>query len=436
MKSRHSPRPGRTAVRALALAATLLAHGGRAHAQRVDPVARLQARLDSGTAVLAFDTVTGWLPSVLDALDVPVSSQTLVFSRTSLQTDRIGPWAPRALYFNDDIYIGFVQEGGLLEVAAVEPTGGVAFYSLTQEDAETPTFQREGSTCLMCHESRSLTGGVPGLLLRSVLPDRLGYPIGEIHEGVTTTRTPMDQRWGGWYVTDAEGLSHAGNVYAPDLRADISDVRSYVQKLDFSAPREAETLIEAQFDASPYLSGSSDVVALSALAHQVEVHNLISMAHETTQTAMRESGIFTEEAARDATIDDLRDAARARVERVAERLVDGLLFVHERPLAAPLSGSSSWAEEFQARAPRYAAGRSLRDLDLEARLFRYPLSYLVYTETFAALPPPVKGEVYRLLADVLSGTIVDERFAHLEPATRQTILEILQETLDGFKEGT
>ncbi len=146
-----------------------------------DPVAELQARILAGGSELAFDSVAGWLPAVLDELEIPTSSQTLVFARTSLQTDMIGPWAPRALYFNDDVYVGYVQEGGLLEIASVQPTGGVVFYSLPQSVTTAPNFQLEGTTCLMCHESRSMTGGVPGLLLRSVLPDRLGYPIAPIH---------------------------------------------------------------------------------------------------------------------------------------------------------------------------------------------------------------------------------------------------------------
>jgi hypothetical protein len=205
-----------------------------------------------------------------------------------------------------------------------------------------------------------------------------------------------------------------------------------VEERDFAAVGDGETLIEARFDPSPYLSPHSDVVALSALTHQVEVHNLISVAHETAHTAMRESGIFSDEAALAATLSNLRDAARVRVEQAAERLVDGLLFVREKPLPAPLAGSSSFAAEFQARGPRDSAGRSLRDLDRETRLFRYPLSYLVYTETVEALPPVVKGEVFRLLGEILAGRLVDERYGHLTPGVRQTILEILSETLTGF----
>ena len=136
-----------------------------------DPIARLQARLDAGELTLPHDSASGYLAGVLRALNIPVASQGLVFSRTSLQTDKIAPWAPRAIYFNDDVYIGFVQGSHFLEVAAVDPTSGAVFYTLSQEPRARPTFSRETTTCLMCHQSRAATGGVPGFMVLSTLAD-------------------------------------------------------------------------------------------------------------------------------------------------------------------------------------------------------------------------------------------------------------------------
>ncbi|MBL8853174.1 MAG: hypothetical protein JNK57_04280, partial [Planctomycetaceae bacterium] len=79
-----------------------------------DPVARLQQRLVSGEMKLEYDPKHGFLPAVLEALDVPISSQTLVFSKTSLQLQKISPRLPRALYFNDEVYVGFCQRGDVL----------------------------------------------------------------------------------------------------------------------------------------------------------------------------------------------------------------------------------------------------------------------------------------------------------------------------------
>src|SRR5215467_14357756 len=141
-----------------------------------DPVALLQERLDKGQAKLEYDEKSGYLPSLLKNLDIPISSQTLVFSKTSLQIDHIAPWSPRALYFNDDVYIGRVQNGPILEIAGVDPKSGGVFYTLNQTEDARPTFERQGTTCLLCHQSSS-TSGVPGFLVRSIYPDRNGSAI-------------------------------------------------------------------------------------------------------------------------------------------------------------------------------------------------------------------------------------------------------------------
>lgn len=431
-------RPASAVFLVLAVAAAVAVHPASAQQRPapgddLDPVARLQAALDGGAPTPSFDPVTGWLPAVLEALDVPVSSQTLVFSRTSLQTDRIGPWAPRALYFNDEVYVGYVQDGGLLEVAAVEPTGGVAFYSVAQASADRLRFHREdGNTCLMCHASRAMTGGVPGLLLRSVLTDRLGYPIAEIHDGSTTLRTPVERRWGGWYVTGVDpAAGHAGNAWAPDLRHEVADVERYLAEFAFDR-RRAETPVERRFDAAPYLSPHGDAVALAVLSHQVDVHNRIAQAHEASRQAVREAGGFGRAAADTLRYDDLTPAGRIRVDGAAGRLVDALLFVGEASWPSGVGSVSGFPEEFEAGGPADPEGRSLREFDLERRLFRHPLSYLIYTRAFATLPRAMAERVHGRLSAVLSGADRSEAYAHLEGPTRQAILEILAETLPSF----
>lgn len=401
-----------------------------------DPVAILQARLDSGTAAtLPFDSVTGWLPSILDAFDIPVSSQGLVFSRTSLQTDRIAPWAPRALYFSDDVYIGYVLDGPIMEVTAMRPDGGAEFYSVNQTPDAGLRFQRETTTCLMCHESRSLTGGVPGLIVRSVLADRLGYPMGEVHDGQVTAATPIDRRWGGWYVTgEGAATPHAANVVAPDLRHEVADVRQYVRGFDVDAHRPDPTT-PPRFDAEGYLSPHSDIVALTVLLHQAQVHNLISMAHESAREALREMGVLSLVDMNEVVYDDLRPAGQTRVDGAVSALVDGLLFVREQPLPNPIRGESGFAEDFTALGPFDSQGRSLRDLDLDTRTFRYPLSFLIYTEPFERLPPLVKDRVYDQLAAILAGEVDDEAYAHLSEADRIAIGEILADTKPDFPQG-
>src|SRR5262245_1049055 len=85
-------------------------------------VTRLQTRITTGKAKLTFTDDHGYLKSVLAELNVPESSQVLVFSKTSLQRDRIAPRTPRAIYFNDDVYVGFCLHGDVVEVSAVDPS--------------------------------------------------------------------------------------------------------------------------------------------------------------------------------------------------------------------------------------------------------------------------------------------------------------------------
>ena len=379
-----------------------------------DPIARLQAQLDAGEVTLAHDSLLGYLPALLKTLHIPVSSQGLVFSRTSLQTDKITPWSPRAIYFNDDVYIGYVQESTFLEVAAVDPVRGAVFYTLSQEPRARPVFSRETTTCLMCHQSRAATGGVPGFMVISTLTDRYGYPVVGMHDGSTSDATPMKQRFAGWYVTGSAGpAGHAGNVYSPKLAHEITDKPAYRTQLNMHA-ESGRTDLAGKFDSAPYLSAQSDLVALMVLVHQTVVHNLITAVHE---------------AAPDAVFED----SMARVSgRDVEKLVRAMLFVGEATLDGPVRGTTSYAQDFANAGPRDAKGRSLRDLDLEKRLFKYPLSFLIYSDSFNALPDLAKGEVYRQLRDVLTGVDPSTEFKQVTASDRAAILEILHATKPDF----
>ena len=399
-----------------------------------DPIARLQARIDAGEVRLTHDSARGYLPSLLRALDIPVSSQGLVFSRTSLQTDKITPWSPRALYFNDDVYVGFVQESHFLEIASMHPSRGAVFYTLSQEPKARPAFTRETTTCLMCHQSRAATGGVPGLMVLSTIADRFGYPIVGAHEGITTDATPIRQRFGGWYVTGTHGTAgHSGNVHSPKLGHEVSDKQQYRTQIDLTT-ESARSDLSDRFDASPYLSGQSDIVALMVLVHQTVVHNRLTAVHEAAQEAQLSASIAGA-APRDGAASARTSAPEVRLLGAVDQLVNTLLFSGEAPLAGPMRGTTPFAEEFSRRGPRDHLGRSLREFDLERRLFKYPLSFLIYSESFDALPDLARREVYRRLREVLSGADTSAAFAHLQPADRTALIEILNETKPGFAAG-
>ena len=377
-----------------------------------DAVAKLQERMDAGEVTLEFDEARGYLPAVLRQLEIPVSSQMLVFSKTSLQLDRIAPWSPRALYFNDDVYVGWVQGGPIMELASVDPKLGTVFYTIRQDPAGKPRFEREGHTCLVCHDSSSVTGGVPGLIVRSVMPDRYGYGITPIGRSVTTDQSPIGERWGGWYVTGTHGdQQHMGNVIVPALAHEIGNVKSYLAKTP-PPPAGNVTSLEDRFDTSAYLTEHSDLVALMVLSHQAYIHNLITVANY---------------AARRGT-DDIAAAA--------EPLVRALFFSRAADWNGAMKGTSGFAAEFAARGPRDGNGRSLRDLDLETRLFRYPLSYLIYSESFDALPAAAREYVYRRIREVLTGADAGKDFAHLTDVDRRAILQILEETKPAFRAST
>jgi hypothetical protein len=116
-----------------------------------------------------------------------------------------------------------------------------------------------------------------------------------------------------------------------------------------------------------------------------------------------------------------------------DALVAYMLFADEPPLGDPIEGVSSFTRTFAERGPRDRQGRSLRDFDLRTRLFRYPLSYMVYDAAFDALPPAVLDRVYRRLFDVLTDARDAPRgFPRLTRADRRAIVEILRETKSGL----
>ena len=139
-----------------------------------DPVAILQKRIDRGEVKLEYEPKHGYLKSVLEKLSIPIDTQTLVFSKTSFQYKKISPEQPRALYFNDDVYIGQVHEGKVIEVVSFDPMQGAIFYILDEHQSDHPIFQRAELDCTQCHVAAG-TRGVPGVLLRSLFTTKTGH---------------------------------------------------------------------------------------------------------------------------------------------------------------------------------------------------------------------------------------------------------------------
>jgi hypothetical protein len=364
-------------------------------------VAELQERLTQGTVDLPFDPRpgVGYLPAALEALNVPVESQLLVYSKTSLQQRVISPDRPRALYFNDELAVGAVH-GGFIEIAVHDPQQGAVFYSLEQV-AGKPTLQRQG-TCLGCHYSLA-TLGVPGFLARSIPTAVDGQTLPWLGNATVTHATPLEERWGGWYVTGEGGKQpHLGNLLLDDPRATA---------LPLLAPALPEEL-DGRF-VLDYLTPYSDVVAHLVFEHQLEMMNVLTRVAWEFRIAAAEG------------------RAPATLERTIEDAVDYLLFVGEAKLE-PIEGTSGFAEKFSALGPMDERGRSLRELKLDGRLMRYPVSYMIYSRAFDALPDEARAALYRRLWAVLSGAAADERYAHLSQADRTAVVEILVATKPGL----
>jgi hypothetical protein len=353
-----------------------------------DRATLLDKRLSSGAARLAYHPDFGYLPGLLRALDLPVESQVLVFSKTSFQAPRIAPRTPRALYHSADISVGFVRGGDALEIAAVDPRQGVVFYTLDQEESARPRLVRR-EECMHCHVGTS-TLGVPGLVVRSVHTDRNGQALLASRSFVTDHRSPLDQRWGGWFVTGLSGAQHHLGNQASGTSEDPatgSNVRSLDRLIDTGA----------------YLAPGSDIVSLMVLEHQTRFTNLVTRLG------------WEQRLGRD-------------IDATAAELVRYLVFADEAALTAPVQGSRAFADAFARGAVRDARGRSLRDFDLESRLFRYRCSYLIYTPQFDGLPAEARELVYRKLSAILTGAEPSK----LPEEERRVVLEILRETKPGF----
>jgi hypothetical protein len=374
-----------------------------------DSISQLEKQIEAGKAKLDY-APNGWgyLPAVLKYLNINTDSQVLVFSRTSIQTSHISPRTPRAIYFNDDVAVGFVQNGEVLELSAIDPRQGAIFYSLDTEKSDRPEFARRDD-CLRCHQGAP-TMGIPGIMVSSVHP--VNDPEARESHGsafITDGRTSFNERWGGWYVTGTHGSQvHLGNN--PELTDPLNPGRAMKEGT------QNVTSLEDRFNTLRYLAPTSDIVALMTLEHQTRMDNLMTRIGWDARIALGEGKGVLDQAARD------------RVNSEIEEMLGYMLFVDEEPLKEPVKGVSTFTKTFSERGPRDSKGRSLRDFDLQKRLFRYPLSYLIYSTAFDGMPEVVRERVYQRLHEVLTGQDKSKTFAGISPIDRQAVLDILRAT--------
>lgn len=408
----------RTAVSASASAKTAPAISSVGYPDNADDAAvDLQRRLDSGEAKLTFEPGQGYLRSLLQNLKIPESSQMLVFAKNSFQIDHISPQSPRALYFNDDVYVGFVPTGPFLEIAAEDPRLGPIFYTISREQSAKPKIESQTQTrnCIVCHDASSSDNPIPRLLMLSVLPNPAGNAL-RAQSLLTNDQSPMNERWGGFYVTGTHGAQrHLGNMLVRAPASEIDTIKSYIPRLNLE-PGANVTDLGARFDTKQYPNPNSDIVALMLLGHQTHIHNLITLATYEVGDAIK---------SHPENVDKL-------VKEDGDLLVNAMLFSGAAKLTDPIKGTSGFAAEFSSHGVRDSHGRSLKDLDLQHRLLKYPMSYLIYSKSFDAMPAPVRDYVYRRFHEILTGEDKTPAFAHLTATDRADILGILQETKPAF----
>jgi len=378
-----------------------------------DPVARLDQRLENGQAKLDFALNSwGYLPAVLKQLGMNADSQVLVFSKTSIQNSHISPRTPRAIYFNDDVAVGYVQNGDELELSALDPVRGVIFYTLEMAKSDQVGFARRDD-CLRCHLG-PVTLGAPGLLISSIHPRT--RELRDVHGSafMTDHRSSFGERWGGWYVTGTHGSArHLGNNIAL-----VDPVESGEPAGDAS---QNITNLGKMLDTSKYLVPTSDIVALMTLEHQIRMTNLLTRIGWDARIALH-----------DASSGEAQDTVVEKLRPEIDEMVGYMLFLDEAPLEAPVKGVSSFTTTFPQRGPRDRSGRSLRDFDLRTRLFRYPLSYMIYSPAFDGLPAPVHDYVYQRLYNVFTSAEQSPKYARLSAEDRRALLEIVQQTKPGL----
>jgi hypothetical protein len=371
-----------------------------------DRVTKLSESIARSARSFERDARTGHLMSVLDALGIPLESQLLVFSKTGVQRAYTGPQNPRALFFNESVAVGYVPGAPLIEVAAHDPQQAVVFYTVDQA-ADRPAFVRRTS-CLSCHVSAS-TLDVPGMIVRSNFVGDDGAPLPRLGSNDVTHQTPHPDRWGGWYVT-SEGApppysqrAHGGNITFSG-RGDTSN-QVFLDWLTSSPETRG------------YPSSNSDIVSLLVFDHQMRAINMMSRLNWEARVATSEG----RSAASDAT-----------VRRLADELADYLLFAGEAPAPVPLTPRAGFAERLARTTPKDRQGRSFGQLLLTNRLFRYPCSYMVYSEAFDGLPAAVRATVYARMLDTLSGSDGPGARVRISADDRRAILDILKDTKPDF----
>ena len=401
----------------------VFADGVKTENQLTDPVSILDQAIKSGSKTVRLGSEKEFLTDILKSLQVPVESQVLVFSKSSLQTSRIDPKHPRALYYSDDVYIGWVQ-GGMVEVISHDPKVGPLFFAVERIPGRSTPRIMASEDCLGCHEG-SRTRNVPGVMIRSLFTAESGQPILAAGSHLTDHSSPIEERWGGWYVTGMHGdARHMGNV--------VSTWVESTRKAAFDSEKGANIKsLDSLINTEPYLRDDSDIVALMVLEHQVGMLNRLTEASHYFTSSLRISRTLYPDLTEAKTADDLEGSSASVAQSYAEKVIGYMLFCDEAALPEDgIDGRPDFQNAFQANARKSAKGDSLKDFHLLNRMFKNRCSYMIYSSAFQSLHPALKDVIYRRLWVILDGQDETGNFDHLTLGERRRIVTILRQTLD------
>ncbi len=375
-------------------------------------ISQMAAGLASGEIEIEGKGSLARLKFVLEQLDVPVESQVLVFSKTSLQNGLIHPKNPRCLFFSKNAYVGYVP-GGSIEAIIQDPVLEPVFYLIEPGGENDLKVERDSNNCLSCHAT-GRTEGVPGLLVRSVFPDSEGHALLHLGTSDVSHETPLDLRWGGWYVTGNSSLPHLGN-------------RVFTEEGDLNARASKLEKLDGYIDVSKYPLATSDIVSLMVLEHQCKMHTLLNAA-----TLNYRRALHFMETVLPGSDPDSGSAGRV-ADSWADKIVECMFFENEADLGEGIEGDAGFQKAFGAQFPKTAEGDSLAELRLYGRVFKNRCSYMVYSDAFRGLPVAVKTKVFKRMGVVLDGS--DPEIDWIGGSERKRISEILGETLEGWPLG-
>ncbi|MGI8602048.1 MAG: hypothetical protein ACR2OZ_03515 [Verrucomicrobiales bacterium] len=372
-----------------------------------DPFTRLKADLDSGIISLDRTSERAFLVSLLKALDIPSSSQMLVFSTTSLQLRLIRTHNPRALFFNEDVYLGFVPNGQI-EIVSLDPEVGGIFYLMDIPREDRPLRIERSARCMNCHAAAE-TSYLPGLTIKSSVPGPNGGTVASFRQERVGHAVPFEERFGGWYVTGRHAIpNHWGNLSGRLFEGELTKI-----PLDPGS----------QFRVEKYPHPSSDILPQLIHEHQAGFVNRVLEASYRTRTALHISE------------GKLSAGQMSELDEQSNLLTRYLLFADEAKLPGPVEGDESFREDFLKTRRIASNGLSLKDFDLQTRLFKHRCSYMIYSRVFNGLPAEMKQRVYRRLGEALNTANPEPEYAWLPAAEKNAIRAILKETLSDLPAG-